>query len=137
MGARELLADLANAGLAVTVEDGQLSVRPGTLITEDQRQAIRAMKPVLLGYISGRESLRAALTARLVAWHWTAEDVGTALKATDSRTDDDSRRLCVECANYLAGFCARHTRACLSCAEISTDLAKLPQRCPAFNDWAG
>jgi len=135
MGAREILADLALAGLAVTVEDGRLSVRPGTLITEDQRQAIRAMKPVLLDYISGRDSRRAALSSRLLAWRWSAVDVGAALNAIDSRSDDDCRRLCAECAHYIAGSCTEHTQACLSCDEIGTDLAKLLQNCPAFKEW--
>jgi hypothetical protein len=48
MGARDLLEALAVAGLAVTTEGDRLVVTPAGRLTDELRQAIRALKPDLL-----------------------------------------------------------------------------------------
>jgi hypothetical protein len=48
MGARVLLADLADVGLSVAAAGSNLLIRPASKLTDDQRTALRAAKPDLL-----------------------------------------------------------------------------------------
>ena len=44
MGARELLADLAGAGLSVIADGDRLVIRPASKLTDDMRAALRDLK---------------------------------------------------------------------------------------------
>ena len=52
MGARELLHDLAGAGLSVTADGEHLVIRPASKLTEPMRAALRSAKPELLALLS-------------------------------------------------------------------------------------
>ena len=52
MDARELLTDLAGAGLSVTAEDDRLVIRPASRLTDDMRAALREAKPELLALLT-------------------------------------------------------------------------------------
>ena len=53
MGARDLLHDLADAGLSVAVAGDKLVVRPAMLLTDTMRAALREFKPELIVVPSG------------------------------------------------------------------------------------
>jgi hypothetical protein len=45
----------------------------------------------------------------------------------------DDRVLCTDCHNYRYGHCHQHIRAEIgNSSQVGSDLASLPQRCPAF-----
>ena len=45
----------------------------------------------------------------------------------------DERVLCTDCHNYRYGHCHQHIRAGIgNSSHVGSDLASLPQRCPAF-----
>lgn len=45
----------------------------------------------------------------------------------------DDRVLCTDCHNYRYGHCHQHIRAGIgNSSQVGSDLASLPQRCPAF-----
>lgn len=49
------------------------------------------------------------------------------------RDEFDDRVLCIDCHNYRYGHCHQHIRAGIgNSSEVGSDLASLPQRCPAF-----
>jgi hypothetical protein len=49
------------------------------------------------------------------------------------RDEFDDRVLCIECHNYRYGHCHQHIRAGIgNSSQVGSDLASLPQRCPAF-----
>ena len=52
MGARDLLHDLAGAGLSVTADGGRLVIRPASKLTDDLRATLRAAKPELLALLT-------------------------------------------------------------------------------------
>ena len=54
MGARDLLEDLAGAGLSVTAEGDRLVIRPASKLTDPMRSALRACKPELIALLAGR-----------------------------------------------------------------------------------
>ena len=58
MGARDLLADLAGAGLSVTAEGDRLVIRPASKLTEHMRHALREAKPELLVLLSAPSPIR-------------------------------------------------------------------------------
>ena len=51
MGAHDLLADLASAGLSIEAHDHRLVVRPASKLTDDLRARLRATKPELLALL--------------------------------------------------------------------------------------
>ncbi len=53
MGARDLLADLAAAGMSICAEGDRLVIRPASKLTDDLRAALRAAKPELMALLSG------------------------------------------------------------------------------------
>ena len=65
MGARDLLADLADAGLTVRVDAGKLLVKPASKLTDDLLLKLRAAKPELLALLTptGRSSSARTCTA--------------------------------------------------------------------------
>ena len=52
MGARDLLDNLADAGLSVTVDGDRLVIRPASKLTDHLRGALREAKPELLALLS-------------------------------------------------------------------------------------
>ena len=50
-----------------------------------------------------------------------------------ARDEFDDRVLCTYCHNYRYGHCHQHIRAGIgNSSQVGSDLASLPQRCPAF-----
>jgi hypothetical protein len=50
-----------------------------------------------------------------------------------ARDEFDDRVLCTDCHNYRYGHCHQHIRAGIgNSSQVGSDLASLPQRCPAF-----
>lgn len=72
-----------------------------------------------------------------LTWRGLGESAARALADTLARRDaaGDHRRMCVECANFAVGYCARHRAAGLLRPDIGQDLATLLQTCPAFNSF--
>ena len=58
MAARDLLADLASAGLRVTAEGDRLMIRPASRLTEPLRVALLQAKPELLALLSAPLPMR-------------------------------------------------------------------------------
>ena len=56
MGARDLLDDLASAGLSVTAAGDRLFIRPASKLTDPMRAALREAKPELLALLSDEAS---------------------------------------------------------------------------------
>ena len=54
MGARDLLADLADAGVTVTTDGDRLVIRPASKLTDPMRAALRDAKPELLALLAGQ-----------------------------------------------------------------------------------
>ncbi len=161
MGARELLANLADAGLSITAEGDRLLIRPGSKLTDDLRTAIRAEKPALLALLTGAAPalqsrpywLATAEADHCHAHPWDdatcarfAARVGRFLRlgidATDADDlaerlalrdqDADDRRLCIECRNCRPGLrCSASQRSGFG-PDLGRDLATRLHRCPAF-----
>ncbi len=73
MGARDLLADLGEAGFRVSIVGDRLVVSPASKLTDDLRVALREAKSELLGHlrhlqrVSQAEELLAAQAAKRLA----------------------------------------------------------------------
>jgi hypothetical protein len=66
MTARELLNGLLDAGLSVSLQDGErIAVRPPERLTDDLRRAIRGSKPELLALLRTGRCLTDRLSAEL------------------------------------------------------------------------
>ncbi len=137
MGARDLLHDLAGAGLSVTADGDRLVIWPASRLTNDLRDQLRAAKPDLLALLSPgpRYTIR---RDRLLRWGWPApeaEAMAERLARRDSESDD--RVSCAaECSHYRLGRCGNHRRAGLNSPDVGRDLARLLQRCPGFQaEW--
>lgn len=158
MGARELLGELAGAGLTIRADGDQLVIKPVSKLTDDMRAALRAAKPELMVLLTSAAPVRrfrlskadadrcheggwndaeiATFTARhvrLLAHGLTdgdANDLAERLTLRDRDRDDDERRLCVECAHYRGGRCRQSARSGVG-PEVGA-LALVLQNCPAF-----
>ena len=151
MGARDLLADLASAGLSVTAEGDRMVIRPASKLTDPVRAALRDAKPELLALLRGPGRASEALDlsavawtdddidgfnarrARLMRWGWPeadAEVMAERLVIRD-RTGDD-RVSCADCPHYRLGRCGNHRRAGLHGAEVGRDLVAMLQRCTGY-----
>lgn len=125
MGARDLLAELAGAGLSVRAEGERLVVRPASKLTDDMRAALVGAKPELLALLAGnakahpykltkaegdaahaepwddaacgRFVARVSLFLRRGIDANDADDLAELMHLRDVQGDD--RRLCVECRN--------------------------------------
>ncbi len=156
MGARELLHDLAGAGLSVTAEGDRLVIRPASKLTDDMRSALRQAKSELLALLTAPRPYRLgqADADRCHSPHWDDAEIATfvarvslfvrrGLPPTDA--DDLAERLvlrdregeplraCVECSHYRSGHCANHLRAVLRSRDVGCDFARLLQRCAGFD----
>ena len=153
MGARELLADLACAGLCIEAQGDRLLIRPAAKLTDELRARLRATKPELMALLTAAPSPHALTRAEADEAHrepWDdaacatfvrrvarfvrlgisdAHALATRLHLRDVRGDD--RVVCCECQHYRAGHCARHRQAGLHSTEVGLALATTLQRCPA------
>lgn len=152
MGARDLLNELACAGLSVSVDGGNLVIRPRELLTDDMRVAVKALKPGLVALLQAattnevgtsqnqrcdaREAT-AALLRRLRGAGLerdTADQVASWARGRDGDADD--RRLCIECAHFgERGKTCHHPE--LVAIQAPRDLGRLattPQRCSGFKE---
>jgi TubC N-terminal docking domain len=155
MGARELLSDLAVAGISVLAQDDCLVIQPASKLTDAMRAALRDAKPELLAMlrnVAGATEGRAlpaigwtdaditrflARRARLMRWGWSesvAEQLADRLVRRDREPDD--RVCCADCGHYRPSRCGNHRRAGLNAAGVGRDLAMMLQRCPGFVDEA-
>jgi hypothetical protein len=155
MGARDLLDDLAEAGISVAAEGETLVIRPASRLTHEMRAALRHAKPELLALLSarrpytltkaegdaahaqpwdeaaiGRFVARVTLFLRRGINAADADDLAERLHLRDIQGDD--RRLCFECVHIQAGRCANHRQAGLQAPEVGPDLINKLQRCPGF-----
>ena len=156
MGTRELMADLAGAGVSVTAEGDRLAIRPASKLTEPMRVALRDAKPELLALLRGLAGASEALDlaavawtdadiarfldrrARLMRWGWAepdAENLAERLAIRDREHDD--RVSCADCRHYRPGRCGNHSAALLNTADIGRDLAVTLQRCEGFAERQG
>lgn len=160
MGARDLLDELACAGLSVTADGDRLVIRPGSRLTDDMRMKLRTAKPELLVLLAQHHSqpdrpykltpVEANAThaspwddrtiARFVArvglfmrrgLHATnADDLAERLTLRDRGADD--RVLCLECTHYRPGQCGNGAAAGLAGPDVGLAVATRLQRCPGF-----
>lgn len=148
MGAQELLAKLADAGIHIEPAPGErLLLRPASRLTDQLRAAVRAEKPALLAVLRAMppacpdpevdsEALLRARRDRLLRWGWAlaeAEAMAERLARLDferAAEEVDDRVLCIECTHYRPGRCENHRRARLAHHDVGRDLATLLQRCP-------
>ena len=134
MGARDLLNDLAGAGVNLTADGGRLVIQPASKLTAELRSALRQAKPELLALLTGEAERSARTRARLLRWGWPvgkAEAMAERLARRDNASDD--RVSCAgECAHYRPGRCGNHKTARLVSPELGCDFAGLLQRCPGF-----
>jgi hypothetical protein len=151
MGAAALLADLAGAGLTITVDGDRLVIRPASKLTPPLRAAVRDAKPELLTLLAESAQASRALAmadagladtdaarfstrrARLLRWGWPPADAD-ALAARLAARDraGDLRVSCTECRYLQPGRCLNHRRAGLTSPALGKDLAALLQHCPGF-----
>lgn len=153
MGARELLHELAGAGLTVTADGDRLMIRPATKLTDDMRGALRAAKPELLMLLTRPYRLARDEAERCHADGWNDAEIATfttrvtlfmrrGVSVTDADDlaerltlrdrDGDARCMCIECAHYRPGRCGNHRSAGLHTADVGRALAMTLQRCPGF-----
>ncbi len=142
MGARDLLSDLADAGLSVTVEGDRLVVRPASRLTDDLRSALREAKSELLMLLAENDDPSTPILcplflerrARLLRWGWPKDDAEALAERLTMRDHDDDRMSCTDCRHYRPGRCGNHRRAGLNAADVGRDMAAMLQRCPAFSE---
>ena len=142
MGARELLADLAGAGLSIILDGDRLVIRPASRLTDDMRSALREAKSELLMLLAHNNApstptlspLFLERRARLLRWGWKEADADALAQRLTTRDHDDDRVSCTDCRHYRPGRCGNHRRAGLDAAEVGRDLAAMLQRCPAFSE---
>lgn len=133
MGARDLLADLAAAGVTVTVSGAGLAVQPASRLTADWRAALVAMKAEVLALLCPPvDDQTPDHLARLQCWGWPEAEARTAVDRLAQRDADDDRVSCIDCLHYRPGHCGNHQRAGLKAPGICRDWAGLLQRCGGY-----
>ena len=154
--ARNVLADLADAGLRVTADGDRLVIRPASKLTDRMRAALRASKAELLALLRGADPVADPLDlsavawteadiarfldrrARLLRWGWAEQDAeNLAERLGKGDRDNDDRVSCIDCEHYRPGRCGNHGRAGLHDTHVGRDLASLPQRCLGFDERKG
>ena len=100
MGARDLLNDLAEAGMTIRADGNRLLIRPAEKLTDDMRQALRAAKAELLAELGARPANAnptALPPSPIRQWRLSKADADRCHWPT---WDDDE----------IAAFVARHAR---------------------------
>lgn len=155
MAARDLLADLAGAGLSVIADGDRLVIRPASKLTDGMRAALRNSKREVLALLATEQqpdslgepqetfgtpsctdadsALFRERRARMLRWGWAGLDAD-ALARRLAKRDDDDRVSCTDCRHYRPGRCVNHRQAGLNAADVGRDLAAMLQRCPAFSE---
>ncbi|HNU11379.1 MAG TPA: hypothetical protein PKJ45_08440 [Rubrivivax sp.] len=162
MGARDLLADLAAAGIRVEADGARLLVGPADRLTDRHRVELREHKGEVLALLAEParpfrlapadadvahadpwtadqiERFRARVTAiqRRGFTPQDAEDLAELLHLRDLHADH--RHLCLEC-QHLAGTSATgwrcsNARAAQVGRDLPHELATLMQSCPGFKE---
>lgn len=134
MGARELLADLAERGFSVHADGGNLLIRPASALTDELRGCLRACKANLIEALQEPIESKSPppLVARLVRWGWSEDKAKALAERIAERDPADNRRTCLECCAYQPGRCRSPRAAGLSGPLIGREWAALHQRCTAF-----
>lgn len=149
MGARELLSDLAGAGLSITADGDRLVIRPASKLTDPMRAALRDAKPKLLALLRDAQPGPIGLDAvawtdadiarflyrrvRLLRWGWSEADAEKlADRLVQRDREADNRVSCTDCRYYWPGHCSNQRRAGLHASNVGRDLAATLQRCPGF-----
>jgi hypothetical protein len=131
MGARDVLDDLAQAGLTVSSEGASLVVRPASLLTDDLRAQVRDTKQELLALLKA-DPRTIDRRERLRRWGWPAADAEALAQRLGRRDrEQDGRVSCVDCGHFRRGRCGNHRQAALQSPEVSRDLAGMLQCCSA------
>lgn len=157
MGARELLAELAGAGLTVAVDGDRLLVKPASKLTDDVRASLRAAKAEVLAALRATrpyklprlqaeachatpwdEATCQLFTVRLSRFiqlgmdACDADDLAERLVLRDVEQDD--RRVCVECAELTdSSRCRAAGRGHLpGVGRHYEPVPAILHRCPAF-----
>jgi hypothetical protein len=135
MGARDLLHDLADAGLTINADGTRLVIRPASKLTEDMRAAVLDAKPELLAFL-GADPRFNARRERLLRWGWNAADAEAMAERLirRDREADDRVSCAADCKHYRPGRCGNHRAADLSTPDVGRDLAALLQRCGGFEE---
>jgi len=160
MGARELLDDLAGAGLTVTADGDRLVIRPTAKLTDAARAVLRTLKPEVLALLAQKQDHDAHVClvgvsavawtdgdiarfigrrTRLMRWGWPEADAETLAErlVMRDRAADDDRVNCTECHHHRPGRCGNHRAAGLHSPEVGRDLAGMLQRCPGQQTTSG
>jgi hypothetical protein len=160
MGARELLDDLAAAGLTVTADGDRLVIRPAAKLTDTARAVLRALKPEVLALLAQKQDRdahaclvdvaavpwtdgnRGRFNGRrtcLMRWGWPEVDAETLAErlVMRDRAAEDDRVSCTECHHHRPGRCGNHRAAGLHSPEVGRDLAGMLQRCPGRQTASG
>lgn len=155
MGARELLANLAGAGLSVIADGDRLVIRPASKLTDDMRAALRDVKREVLALLAPEQQPDAlgashdafeppACTddesasflvrrARMVRWGWAEGDADALARRLAKRDrDQDDRVSCIDCQHRHPGRCGNYRGAGLRLPDVGRDLAGMLQRCAGF-----
>lgn len=153
MGARDLLADAAGAGLTIAADGDRLVIRPASMLTQAMREALRLAKPELLALLRdarpepGPVDLDAVAWSdsdiarfldrrgRLLRWRWPeAEAERWAARLVQRDRETDPRVSCADCGAYRPGRCGNHQRAGLLSPEVGRDWVERLQRCPGYSE---
>lgn len=161
MGARDLLAQLADAGVTVAADGDRLVIRPASRLTEDMRSALRTAKPQLLQLLAAQPRHRltareadaahaqpwdeaacsrfSARVTRLLRLGVDAEDADDLAERLHLRDiESDTRRCCLECAGLsghaASGWKCQRARLANVSPALPDVLVTLLQRCPGFSD---
>ena len=133
MGARDLLNDLAQAGLTVSADGDSIVIRPSSLLNDALRARVRDTKSELLALLGEAPTAVAARRERLLRWGWPAAEAEALAERLALRDHEpDGGASCVDCLHYRPGRCSNHRRAALQSTEVGRDLAEMRQHCPAF-----
>lgn len=140
-GARELLSELAAAGLTVTTDGASLTIKPASKLTEAMRARLIEAKPELLALLRPIDEFDdtgdvrfAARVDRLRRWGWPATAAHAMAERLAQRDcEGDYRACCLDCRNFRPGRCGQFRRAGLVAPDVGRELAALPQHCPAFD----
>ena len=152
MCARELLDDLAAAGLTVTADGDRLVIRPAAKLTDAARAALRALKPEVLALLTQKQDHDAhaglvgvsavawtdgdiarfsSRCTRLMRWGWPEDEAEALAERLVIRDrNGDERASCTECRHHRPGRCGNHRAAGLHSPEVGRQLAAMLQRCP-------
>jgi hypothetical protein len=162
MGVRDLLHELAGAGLSVSADGDALVVRPASKLTDEMRRALVQAKPELLVLLAPENRPYRLAPAQGDAAHAEPWDdatiarfvarVGLFLRARFDATDADDlaetltlrdregtdKAMCLECCHLAGSLTTRwrcsNARAAGIGADLPTERVTTLQHCRGFAD---